>query len=131
MWHDTYALGVEDIDLQHHYFLNLINRLGTEIAKPENQEYVEALISELNAYARFHFTSEETMMLHSDYPQYEAYRRHHIELIELLSIKEYNLLHPKSTEEAEAIIDFLTEWFVHHTMEEDRAFTTFLQQRGS
>ena len=26
-WKSEYDLGIEDIDFQHHYFLNLINRL--------------------------------------------------------------------------------------------------------
>ncbi len=30
-WKKDYDLGIEDIDFQHHYFLNLINRLSGEL----------------------------------------------------------------------------------------------------
>ena len=125
-WENKYELGVEDIDLQHHYFLNLINRIAQEIGRSRDDLYLNALVSELNAYAKFHFISEETMMVHADYPRYQEHRRHHLDLIQRLSIEEYNLLNRQSDERVEETLNFLTEWFLEHTNKEDRQFAEFL-----
>jgi len=45
LWHKEYEIGVEDIDLQHHYFFNLINRIETEIAGTDDRRYIESLVS--------------------------------------------------------------------------------------
>ena len=42
--------------------------------------HCSALIAELNAYARFHFISEENMMARAGYPDLEAHRKHHNEV---------------------------------------------------
>ena len=53
-WNQKYELGIEDIDLQHHYFLNLIKKISNLIKHPNFRVFKSRLISELNAYARFH-----------------------------------------------------------------------------
>ena len=127
-WDKKYEIGVEDIDLQHHYFLNLINTLIEAINKNESQMYREALVSELDAYAKFHFKSEERMMLHSNYPQYETHKNHHFALIQQLGVAQYRLTNPSQPEDAQMIIEFLTSWFIEHTTKEDRLFADYLLQ---
>lgn len=129
-WHKSYEIGVEDIDLQHHYFVNLIGRIGEQIADSDNKAYIAALVNELNAYARFHFSSEETMMVHSDYPDYEEHKKHHIDLIQRLSVEQYKLLQEGSASKLEEITDFLMDWFLHHTRKEDKAFADYLHKRN-
>ena len=56
-WESGYELGIEDIDLQHHFFFNLINRLSNELLQAKDVQFRLDLINELNAYAKFHFIS--------------------------------------------------------------------------
>ena len=128
-WDDKYKIGVEDIDLQHHYFLNLINRIENEIKKADNYEYVKSLVSELNAYTKFHFLSEEGMMLHSGYPKLEEHKQLHYDLIQSLGTEQYKLLtyYQKGDERMFEIIKFLIEWFISHTNKEDREYAKFLK----
>lgn len=125
-WARGYETGVEDIDLQHHYFLNLVNTVSDAIQERQGTEYLEALVSELSAYARFHFKSEERMMLHSGYPEYEAHKNLHFDLIQQLGVEQYKLTNPTHAEDAQAVIDFLLRWFIEHTTTEDRRFATYL-----
>jgi hemerythrin len=129
-WKSDYALGVEDIDFQHHFFLDLINRLVKELDEAADLAYQAALIRELNAYARFHFLSEENMMAHAGYPDLGAHRRHHTELLSQLAVKEGELEMGRSKEAIAAIIDFLIGWFLNHTTVEDRRFSDYLLSRG-
>jgi len=129
VWNSSYELGIEDIDYQHHFFLNLINRLSDELLKVEDANYKRALISELNAYARFHFISEENMMQREGYPKLQEHRELHRELIDQLSIRQNMLMLRASEKEADEIIDFLVNWFLSHTNHEDRLFADYLHGR--
>lgn len=128
-WNSSYELGIEDIDFQHRYFLNLINRLAFELSQTENSEYRCALIAELNAYARFHFISEENIMQREGYPQLPEHKGHHLKLIDDLSHRQAALTVRQTETEAEAILDFLAEWFLNHTVIEDRQFANFVMQK--
>lgn len=127
-WKACYELGVEDIDLQHHFFFNLINRLAKELLLADNVQQRGELINELNAYAKFHFISEENMMRKSGYPHLSYHRNLHVELIEQLSTRGSMLLLSASPEAIESIIAFLGEWFLQHTREVDRKFARYLRE---
>jgi hemerythrin len=117
-WDARFEIGIEDIDLQHHFFLNLINRLAGELGHARDPDRRAAVLAELNAYARFHFLSEENMMMRDGYPELARHRRLHDDLIDSLSAREH-----------EVILRFLADWFVHHTAGEDRHYADFVQQR--
>lgn len=128
-WDDSFSVGSEDIDLQHHYFLNLINRIIKEVEIQSSEKYLEDLMDELSTYARFHFTSEETMMIHTAYPKYEEHKKHHRQLIGHLSLEEYNVLKAQTQEKKERIISFLIEWFLQHTQGDDKELGIYLSSR--
>ena len=130
-WSPNYELGIEDIDFQHHLFLNLINRLSGELEDAELPEYKVSIVAELNAYARFHFISEENMMVKADYPQLAEHKEHHRKLIDQLSAKGNMLLKKGSEKEGQRIIDFLVDWFVNHTRVEDRLFADYMRTRAA
>lgn len=127
-WRPEYEIGIEDIDLQHHFFLNLINRLGKEIEESKNLSYRAALIEELNAYGRFHFISEENMMLKAGYPKFTKHKALHLELLDQLSTRGNMLSLNNSNKAAPEILNFLIDWFLKHTMIEDRLFSKYLQK---
>ena len=129
-WDKKYELGIEDIDFQHHYFLNLINRMAEELAQSDDMAYRTAVISELNAYARFHFISEENLMTRAGYPGVERHRKHHRDLLDELSSRQSELGIRKSNDAADKVIDFLINWFLSHTAEEDRRFAEYLREPG-
>ena len=84
-WQATYDTGIEEIDLQHRYFMALINRLTVELAASDDPKYRQSLLNELAKYAAFHFASEENLMAKFGYPDRERHRMLHIELIDKLS----------------------------------------------
>ena len=90
-----------------------------------------ALIAELNAYARFHFVSEENMMAKAGYPDLQKHRHHHLDLISQLNSREAMLQLEKSDQRAEDVVDFLVDWFINHTIGEDRLFADFYHRQAS
>jgi hemerythrin-like metal-binding protein len=128
-WSADYEIGLEDIDLQHHFFFNLINRLAKELQQTKDVQYRIDLINELNAYAKFHFISEENIMRKSNYPDFLIHKFDHLNLIEKLSNKENRLFLTDEDSEAVAVINFLREWFLNHTRNVDRKFALYLQSK--
>lgn len=124
-WRADFETGIEDIDFQHHYFLNLINRLARQFLRAEDDDYRAALIAELNAYARFHFISEENLMRRDGYPELAHHRRLHDELIDELSSREQALELAHAEGREADIVEFLVAWFTHHTSQEDRRCAEF------
>lgn len=125
-WNKKFELGVADIDFQHHYFLNLINRINEEIKESDHEVYNHKLIEELYAYTKFHFISEENMMLKANYPDLPEHKRHHFELINELSAKSNRIQQNTSVESINLFIRFLLDWFFHHTAKVDKKFADYL-----
>jgi hemerythrin len=117
-WKEEYATGVEEIDLQHRYFMGLINRLSSELDGCEDESYRKKLLNELVKYASFHFVSEENLMLKFAYPDLERHRKLHLDLIDKLSWQ----IQSKSYD---ALFEFLVDWFIRHTLEEDKHIGEF------
>ncbi len=123
-WKDTYNIGVDEIDLQHQYFTQLINRLDFELERNIDNEYRFNLIEELLKYASFHFLSEENIMFSSNYSDIEDHKRLHSDLINELNEKIIFFKMSKLTHNE--IISFLKNWFLDHTVEIDMKFGNFL-----
>ena len=124
-WNAKYEIGIAEVDQQHHYFMDLINRLSEELNE-EGSIGRKYIIHELNSYVRFHFASEENMMRKARYPDLDTHIAHHHQLLDRLSGKEAQLEIINSKESAAEIIDFLTNWFLTHTNKEDRLFADYL-----
>lgn len=129
-WKQEYETGIEDIDYQHHFFFNLIVRLYGELASSDDLLYKNALISELAAYARFHFISEENMMLRSAFPGMHDHKNLHHELLNHLSVRVNKMEINCSDENRWAVIAFLMDWFLHHTTTIDQEFAKYLHNGG-
>lgn len=121
-WDARYLTGIEEVDFQHHYFLDLINRLSQELKSTEDLHYRQRLIAELVKYAEFHFLSEENLMMRDGYPGLAVHHGLHLQLVEELS--------SRSVEQSlEELLDFLVRWFTHHTVEEDGKYGRFVAAR--
>jgi len=126
VWLNEYELGIEEIDLQHHFFLDLINRLAKELANSDDLFYQQSLFKELSVYAHFHFVSEENLMYRESYPHLTEHKKHHDALIDRLNRNK--LQFETGQIEASRIINFLRHWFVQHTIGEDMKFANYLKK---
>jgi len=123
-WNAEFDTHIEEIDLQHQYFLRLINRLSEELPLARDEHYRWSLLNELSRYAAFHFLSEENLMFKLGYPGLEKHRQLHFNLLDKLSSRMGN-----ST--SEELLGFLVEWFVQHTTQEDRLIGEFARSRDA
>ena len=127
-WNSDYLTGIEEIDLQHHYFTKLINRIEAKIASIALADGHSPLLTELVYYARFHFLSEENMMAEAAYPRLDEHKRLHSDLIQRLN-NEIHMLEGDLVEPAHIVV-MLSDWFREHTLVEDRKFSEFVATAG-
>jgi len=122
-WNEDYESGLSDIDVQHRYIMGLTNRvkqLQDAISLPEYRP----LIDELASIAMCHFSCEEQIMLAYDYDETPKHVREHTKL--LLEVRKYQkseVIEPKQ------LFLFVGNWFVSHTLLEDRALAAHVIQR--
>lgn len=123
-WTSDFKIGIGDVDLQHEYFVFLINRLIDELKISDDSVYKHRLLEELCLYAGFHFTSEENLMMKTGFPGLGEHKHLHRDLLSSLNdrINYYRL----SRETEKEIIKFLIDWFTRHTLKKDRLFGQFM-----
>jgi len=78
-WNAKYETGLAEVDTQHHGLLDLINRLGTLRVDGGSVADVSAAFDVLADYAKYHFSTEESLMESAGITQehYEAHCRTH------------------------------------------------------
>ena len=119
-WKESYNIGIEEIDLQHKYFVSLIKRLSKAMKESNDNMFCQNLLNELVKYAQFHFVSEENFLYLMKYEHIDEHRNHHANLLGALG-NQIGLFQISSIS-SEEIITFLWDWFVSHTQIEDRKF---------
>ena len=119
-WESNFETGNEYVDLQHRFFVDLLNRVGINFRETDDAAYTEKLISELRKYADFHFTSEENIAISCNLPGVSIHHQRHAELLEEFNCHADDL--KKGLIAVDQFLDFLTDWFVGHTVYEDQKF---------
>lgn len=117
-WVSEFEIGNELVDLQHRYFLDLLQRIEKTFKETIDNDYRRKLIIELHKYADFHFTSEENIAISCGIPGVNQHHQLHIELIEELNQYAENLENGLKT--IDEFLEFITDWFLVHTQHEDR-----------
>jgi hemerythrin-like metal-binding protein len=64
-----YKLDIEQIDTQHQYLFDILNRLNALIQNRGSEEDLDLLIKDFLSYTVFHFKDEEEFMRSQAYPK--------------------------------------------------------------
>ena len=116
-WESDFETGNEYVDLQHRYFLDLINRIRKNFNETNDVAYKGKLIIELKKYADFHFTSEENIAISLNLPEVMSeHHQRHLELLEEFSHHAEDL--NKGLKTIDGFLGFLSDWFIGHTIYE-------------
>jgi len=69
-------------------------------------------------------------MLLEGYPEYEYHKNLHLQLIDNLSSRVNMIEIINSEKEFTKLIDFLLNWFFHHTANEDKLFADYVFKKN-
>ena len=117
-WESSLNTGCESVDLQHQYFMDLINRIEKDYKASNDDAYSQKLIEELKKYAEFHFASEENIATSMKLPGIAGHHQRHQEL--LGEFKSYAEELSQRLISIDQFLQFLTDWFTGHTYYEDQ-----------
>lgn len=128
-WQDSLSIGVEDIDAQHRAILALIDELTAKRDRATPGTVGEALAF-LRAYVAKHFMLEEELMAKICYPRLREHVAIHEAFINrVVSFEIDEEFGQPSQVLLEAMLAFLTEWFLHHIAGEDKSIGAYLRRR--
>lgn len=124
-WDDSLSVGIDSIDEQHHYLIDLINDLYEVISNKSGVREVARLIKATDAYARVHFRAEEQMMEYYGYPgiRQQVQQHHSFEA----RIREfYQELHDNPLVAQYDVLAYLRTWLIQHILVEDAKLRTLV-----
>jgi hemerythrin-like metal-binding protein len=123
-WKAEYSVGVDAIDDQHKYLLNLIGRIDIATEDSDAAAIVEAIV-DVRRYAEIHFVEEEDLMREIEYPDLDNHKAMHQRFLEkaneFLDELEQNPLAVSAE-----ISNYLSNWWTHHIKKTDAKFARHL-----
>ena len=128
-WSDTLSVGVKEIDDQHKGLINMINELNKAIQGGWGKKAREEVISKLIEYTRVHFTTEESVMSISGYPDVEVHKKQHEDLI--LMVNDYVKKYEQDPDASSYhLLFFLKRWLTEHIIKSDKRLGDYLVKTG-
>lgn len=123
-WDKRFEIGEFRIDQEHQVFLDLIKNVSIALDQQEPKDWCLRLLREIKKYAEFHFISEENIMFRAQYPDYDAHRAQHGDLLGVLDERIHAYLSDRT--DLNSVLEFLFNWFAMHTTQADKRFAQFL-----
>ncbi len=128
-WSNGFSVGIQEIDEQHKELVDLLNKLHTAIIEHHGSETSRTILDELADYTKTHFSVEESLMRVSNYPEFDAHKQNHEELIGQVVALQDKL----DTGEAKItfeLLHFLKVWLTNHINEADKRFGGYFASVG-
>lgn len=129
-----YMTGVTLIDDEHRRLFEIIketNDLIHEELLHDKYDEIVRLITELKDYTEFHFSDEEALMAHIQYPGLDAQKRAHSAFIERLVEIDLSDLEEMDDHQQDYLLDlirFLLDWLTNHILGCDRKIGDFMRE---
>ncbi len=127
-WTPDLSVEVETFDQQHKRLIALINKLYHAMRDGKGDELLDQTLDELLAYTGYHFGTEERVFEMYKYPQCEAHRQQHGELIARTTQLKSDFESGKPVLTTE-VMKFLQDWVVNHIKRCDRLYTPYLKNK--
>jgi hemerythrin-like metal-binding protein len=124
VWKDSFALGIEEIDLQHRKLLGYLNECMYFGAAKRDDVDIRGLLDELRSYASSHFAAEEKLMRDINFPGLEAHLKQH----QLFNDQVAELERTAGSGQkqgASSLGAFLRDWYLQHILEQDKRYAAY------
>ena len=123
-WTNGLSVNNERIDKEHQMYFDLLNNIYAVTTQGASKERTVRLLNEFVQFVRFHFMTEENLMIDTNYSGCNKHVMAHKYCLE--SIKTKMFAFRDDTVTAEEIVDFAVEWFLMHVSAQDKQFGAFL-----
>lgn len=125
---EEFTVNVATLDNQHKTLFGLIDELES-VLSGETREDISFIITELNAYALYHFAAEERLLARFGFPGLEPHRSEHREF----EAKAYEFRSRFMNDDPDLPVEmkkFLENWISEHIKRTDKEYSKFLNSNG-
>ena len=128
-WSATFSVGIKVIDDQHKELFALVNDMFNHVVGDAQAErvYFKQVIQKAVDYVKVHFSTEEKIMLHADYPGYGEHKKAHDTFVLTVVEKVKDFEAGKKFTLLE-FTQFLKEWILTHIAIMDKGYFTYFRQ---
>ncbi|HPT28171.1 MAG TPA: bacteriohemerythrin [Bryobacteraceae bacterium] len=125
-WKPAYSVQVEDLDRQHQRLVELINSLHDAMKIGAPRQALERIVSDLVAYTRFHFQTEERLMQFHGFPLLSEHLREH-ESLTTTVVRFQEDLHAGRVAVSIPLMQFLKSWLTGHILGSDVQYAPYMK----
>lgn len=122
-WTPKLSLDHPLIDEQHQKLFDIVNVLIKNV--DVNEEFIKKTLVELKTYSEIHFSAEEAILEKRNYPGLEDHKFEHRFFIRRISSFCKEVV-DENKKLSEKMLEFLVDWIMHHTFEEDQDYKKYL-----
>jgi hemerythrin len=120
VWKEAFALGIPELDAEHHAFLDLINSVADAVDCSEPGR-LQLALADLRTYANVHFAHEEQFLEAAACPELARQRAEHA-----LFVVRLDELDRAVHTGARAALDLARSWLIDHILGSDRECAAWL-----
>jgi len=127
LWTKDLSIGIEEVDDQHQYLIDRINRLWRALLEKRADGEVVWLIEDLHKYTQTHFVAEEALMRSFDYPKLEEHKRSHRNFEDYIRTAADEMIAGKPI--TMDLLHFLNDWLQKHIKVTDQDYARYVDRK--
>lgn len=128
-WNNNLSVNIKGLDLQHQRLIDTINKLHDAMSKGQSNQSLSGILNDLAGYTKTHFSSEEELFKKYNYPGSTKHKTEHDNFIKKVSEFINGFEAGKIGLSLEVMV-FLNKWLTEHIKVSDKAYTSFLNNKG-
>jgi hemerythrin-like metal-binding protein len=128
-WTEEFSVNVKLFDVQHRRFVRMIARLEAAMGRGTAAQELTELLTDLAAYVKEHFATEEAVMKAYDYPWRDHHVAQHQQACAVLDRLQSRCASGEAALSVE-VLAHLREWLEQHIVGTDKLYTEHLNARG-
>lgn len=112
-WKPEYSVGIASMDDEHREMIDLINDTYAKLGSDSDAVLVEECLEEIFTTISMHFALEERIMQQAHYPEYQAHKNDHEDLLDQIR----DMMDDFSSDPATGaglLEKSLSDWFANH-----------------
>jgi len=130
-WLPAFSVGVKLIDDQHKELLTLVNDMFNHVIGNQEAEqvYFREIIQKAVQYIKVHFSTEEKIMIHTNFPGYAEHKKAHDSFVLTVVEKVRDFESGKNKKfTLMEFTQFLKEWILTHIAIMDKGYFTYFRK---
>jgi hemerythrin len=131
-WNDDFKIGQEEVDKEHQKLFEIAAKALQHEKHADSKKFIKQIIIELYQYMKVHFENEEKYMESIGYPEIEAHKKLHENIIDQITqfVKQIATLSLENFERK--LIEYMDVWLISHIIYDDQKIQCYyLNQQKS